>query len=672
MLRKLLARLSRRAAQRLVAQGERDEAAGRFEEACERYQTALKFVPDYAPAYLSLGVALEGAGKQGAAREAYKSVLAVDPGNPYAHFNLGKLLHASGNPGSQSEAAEQLRAALERKPDFTDARLVLASVLEELGDAEGALALLRRAVEERPDYAGAWQNCAFLLQRLDRIGEAEAAMRRAIALAPQRPDFWLLHGELLKLLQRLPEAEAALRRALELEPRLSPAYRLLASVLLDQLRSGEAFQVLAAGRQHDADGYGKACELSMRNFDDSVSAETLFEQHRAFGAEVERVQQPRFHGFAGARDPQRRLRIGYLSGDFRAHPVGWTFLPLMQHLDRERYEPFCYSLFSAADDVTRGIARLAMKWHDVSTLPPRQVADFIHNDRIDVLVDLSGYGGIPVFEIFASRPAPVQASWLGYLSSSGMTRIDYRITDARSDPPGDADRLHTEKLLRLPHSQWCYRPPVPAENGGPAPVAAPPCTRNGFFTFGSFNQPAKLSPTARRLWAEILRRTPGSRLLIVGVPPGPATQALMEELTGHGIDASRIAIEPRRSLEDYFKTLRSVDLALDTMPYSGGTTTCDIVWMGTPLLTLPGSRSVSRSASSILGTLGLTDWIAATPEDYVARAVALAADQSKLASARRGLRDRMQASPLMDEAGFTRAMEGLYREMWRNYCSSFS
>jgi protein O-GlcNAc transferase len=670
MLRKLLARLSRRAAQRLVAQGERAEAAGRFDEACERYQTALKFVPDYAPAYLNLGIALEGAGKQSAAREAYKSVLAVDPGNPYAHFNLGKLLHASGNPGSQSEAAEQLRAALERKPDFTDARLVLASVLEELGDAEGALALLHRAVEERPDYTGAWQNLAFLLQRLDRIGEAELAMRRALELAPQRADLWLLRGELLKLLQRLPEAESVLRKALALEPKLSPAYRLLAGVLLDQLRSGEAFQVLAAGRQHDAEGYTQACELFMRNFDDTVSAETLFEQHQAFGAEMERVQQPRFHGYSGARDPERRLRVGFLSGDFRAHPVGWTFLPLIEQLDRSRYEPFCYSLFAGADDVTRAIGSRAMKWHITSGLEPRQVADFIHNDRIDLLIDLSGFGGIPTFDILASRPAPVQASWLGYLSSCGMSRIDYRITDAWCDPPGDADRLHTEKLLRLPDSQWCYRPPVPAENGGPAPAAAPPCTRNGFFTFGSFNQPAKLSPTVRRLWAEILRRTPGSKLLVVGVPPGPATQALMEEFTGHGIDASRIAIEPRRPLADYFKTLRSVDLALDTMPYSGGTTTCDIVWMGTPVLTLPGARSVSRSASSILGTLGLSDWIAATPEDYVARAVALAADQSKLASARRGLREKMQASPLMDEAAFARDMEALYREMWRTYCST--
>jgi len=201
-------------------------------------------------------------------------------------------------------------------------------------------------------------------------------------------------------------------------------------------------------------------------------------------------------------------------------------------------------------------------------------------------------------------------------------------------------------------------------------TAEAPRARNGFFTFGSFNQPAKLSPGARRLWAEILKRTPGSRLLLVGVPGGPASEALMEEFTRQGIDASRISIEPRRPLEEYLRSLRSVDLALDPMPYSGGTTTCDTLWMGTPVLTLPGSRPVSRSASSILGTLGLQEWIATSPEDYVAKAVRAAGDAAWFTGARRALRERMRGSPLMDEAGFARAMEALLREMWRSYCAT--
>jgi len=663
MLRRLLSRLSRRAAERLVAEGNRAEAAGRFAEACERYQQALKILPGHVPAYLSLGIALEGSGDARSAREAYLATLELDPGNPYAHFNLGKLLHAAGN---QAEAARQLRAALEHKPDFTDARLVLASVLEEQADVEGATGMLRRALEERPDYAGAWFNYALLLQRIDRIVEAEAAMRRTLELWPERADVWLREAELLKSLQRLPEAEAALRRTLALEPRLSGAYRLLASVLLDQLRAEEALQVLAAGREFDLDGYTRACELFMLNFREDISAEALFERHKAFGAELERLHPPQFAGFAGSRDPERRLRIGYLSGDFRAHPIGWAFAPLLESLDRSRYDAYCYSLFSAADDMTRRIAVRATKWHNVAELSPRQTADFIQSDRIDILVDLSGYGGISPMEILAIRPAPVQASWLGYLSTSGMTRVDYRISDVHADPPQLADRFHTEKLLRLPHSQWCYRPPL-ASPADAEPLAAPPRERNGFVTFGSFNQAAKLSPSARRLWAEILKRTPGSRLLVVGVPPGPATQALLEEFERLGVARGAVSVEPRLLLADYFLRLREVDVALDTMPYSGGTTTCDTLWMGTPVVTLTGERSVSRSAASILAVLGLQEWIATSPEDYVARAVELAGKPSQ---ARQGLRERMRASPLMDEARFARDMEALYRQMWRTWCAT--
>ena len=665
MLQKLLRRLSRHAAERMVAEGQRAEAAGRLQEACERYQAALKFVPDHVPAYLSLGVALEASGNAGAAREAYRAALEIDPANAYAHFNLGKLLHVSGSPHVLAESAEQLRAALQHKPDFTDARIVLASVLEAQGDADGAMQALRRAIEDEPANAGAWYNHALLLQRLDHLAEAEAAMRRTLELWPQRADVWLRQGELLKMLQRLPESEAALRRALELDPKLASACRLLAGVLAEQLRMDEALRTLAAGREHDAEGYTRAFELSMLNYHDAIPADQLFARHKEFGAEVERVQLPRFHGFAGSRDPERKLRIGYLSGDFREHPVGRAMVPLVERIDRSRFDVYCYSLFGAADDVTRAIGYKVTQWHDASGLSPREVAGFIHNDRIDILIDLSGYGGVPTFDILASRPAPVQAGWLGYASTCGLTRVDYRITDAFADPPGVAERHHTEKLVRLPDAQWCYRPLSDA-----APQAEPPCVRNGYVTFGSFNQAAKLSPSARRLWAEILRGTPGSRLLVVGVPSGPATSALLQDFERQGVAPERIAVEPRLGLQDYFLRLRSADVALDSLPCSGGATACDALWMGTPVLTLPSSRTASRSACSALGVLGLKEWMAKTPEDYVAQAMRAGRDPAWLAAERSKLRERMRASPLMDEAKFARDMEALYRQIWRTWCGT--
>jgi len=223
------------------------------------------------------------------------------------------------------------------------------------------------------------------------------------------------------------------------------------------------------------------------------------------------------------------------------------------------------------------------------------------------------------------------------------------------------------RQAQQPHSQWCYRAVVHE------PVAeAPPCVRNGFVTFGAFNQSAKLSATARRLWAEILKRVPGSQLRIVGVPPGPGRQMVLEDFARHGVAPGAVTVEPRVSFEDYFRAIGSVDIALDTMPYSGGTTTCDTLWMGTPVLTLTGARSVSRSASSALGVLGLQEWIAGTPEEYVARAVAFAADTRALAGLRRSLRPRMEGSPLMDEPRFVREMESLYRRIWRTWCARLS
>jgi predicted O-linked N-acetylglucosamine transferase (SPINDLY family) len=288
----------------------------------------------------------------------------------------------------------------------------------------------------------------------------------------------------------------------------------------------------------------------------------------------------------------------------------------------------------------------------------------VERDGIDVLVDLTGHAGALRLGVFARQPAPVQASWLGYLGSTGLGRIQYRVSDARADPPGAADRLHTEKLVRLPHSLWCYRPVHEEPH-----AAAPPHRARGCVTFGSFNHAPKLSAAARRLWARILRDAPGARLLIVGIPEGRARHTLLGEFADAGVDVSRLTLLPRVSFGEYLRQFDAVDLALDSLPYGGGTTTFDTLWMGVPVLTLAGERSAGRSSASILGALGLPEWVAATPEDYVRLALEHAADPARLAALRSTLRARLRASPLMDEAGFTRDLEDAYRVMWRTWCA---
>jgi len=607
----------------LIAEGNRAEDSGRLREACERYRKAVAAAPGYARAHLNLGIGLEASGDAGGAIESFEAALAIEPANPYANYNLGNLLFKRGDP---RRAEELLRLALSARPEFPEAHLALSNVLDLRGDTEAAAAALGAALEQRPDYVGALYN----------------------------------YGVVLRKSQRLAEAEAALRRAIEIDPRFLPAYEALGSVLRGQSKIGEALESFAAARKLAPEKFDlESAELFTLTCSEELSSDALFARHKAFGERLEKAVPPRFQ-FRNVKDPERRLRIGYLSGDFWRHPVALFTLPVIEgHTD----EVFCYSTGATADEVTQAIKEGADVFRDAQAMSDDELADAIHEDGVDILVDLSGHSGVFRLGVLAQQPAPVQATWLGYLNTTGLTRVHYRICDAHSDPERLADAFHTETLLRLPHSQWCYRPFIKD-----IPPRELPSKKNGFVTFGSFNHVSKLSPGIRRLWADILKRVPDSRLLLAGVPDGPARDRVLADLKGAGVSAERIATLPYAPLHDYLHSVGGVDIALDTTPYSGGTTTCDALWMGVPVVALQGSRSISRSAASILSTVGLAGWIAATREDYVRLAAEFACEEPLLAELRGSLRQTMRRSPIMDEAGFVRDLENTYRTMWRAWC----
>jgi predicted O-linked N-acetylglucosamine transferase (SPINDLY family) len=636
----------------LIAEGNRAESAGNLQEACERYREAARVAPRYAKAHLNLGIGLEALGDAAGAIAAHEAALACDPLEPFASYNLGRLLHLRGDPGS---AERLLRQALRSRPGFPEALVVLARVLAGLGRMEEAGATL----EEVTRLADARTASG------DLPGAA-SALEALLALRPDWTDALYNYGCVLKRLKRTAEAEAALARAIAADPSHAAASRMLGGVLREQCRTREALELYRAARERRPEHFELAsAELYALLGHDGISEEELFSRHTAFGAAIERVYAPRFRPPGTPPDPERRLRVGYVSADFRYHVVTLFMLPVLERRDRSAFEVCCYSTTDAPDDYTRRVAGLADLWRDCAAASENELAERIRADRVDILVDLAGHSGMPQLRVFAQRPAPVQATWLGYLGTTGMTRMDYRITDGIADPPGATERFHTEALMRLPHSQWCYRPFVEVEA-----AHAPPCAGNGYVTFGSFNQAAKISPSARALWARILGRVPGARLLLAGVPPGPAQERLRRDFADAGVAPDRLAILPYVSLQDYFRLFAEVDIALDTMPYSGGTTTCDALWMGVPVVTAPGPRPASRSAASILSSAGLADWIAATPEDYVSKAVELAARPERLARLRASLRAELRASPLMDEPGFARALEALYRTMWRRWCAA--
>jgi len=620
---------ARQSADLMIAEGIRAESSGNQQEACEQYRRAVRAAPRYAKAHLNLGIGLQATGDDEGALRSYEAALALDPEDAFANYNLGNLLYARGEP----ERAERLLlSALERKSEFPEARVALSNVHESKGNLPAALTGLEAALKLRPDWAGALFNYAVVLRKLGRLADAEAALRRAIGA----------------------------------EPGSVPAHALLGNVLRSQARIPEALEALGAARKLDPDRFDiESTELFTLTCSEGISSEALFARHKDFGARLERAVARRFEPPGNSRDPERRLRVGYVSGDFYFHPVALFAVPLLERHDRSVCEVYCYSAGAETDDVTRQVRSRADVWRDAASMSDASLAETINRDGIDILVDLSGHSGVSRLAVFAQQPAPVQVTWLGYLSTTGMTRIQYRFCDRHTDPPGMTDRFHTEALVRLPGSQWCYRPVVSVDCSD-----APPSTRNGFITFGSFNDVSKLSPSVRGLWAEILTRLPDSRIVFAGVPQGPARDGLIRDFEGAGIAAGRIAIAPRVGIDEYFRSFNAVDVALDTTPYSGGTTTCDALWMGVPVITVPGTRSVSRSAAGVLSAVGLQAWIASTPEQYVRLAVELARDEPVLAKLRESLRPMMRESPVMDETGFARGVEAAYRGMWRAWCAS--
>ena len=664
------------AAERLIAEGNRAEDAGRLEEARALYREAVRLAPQSARAHLNLGIALAALGDEPGAVAGYQRALALEPANPFASYNLGKLRYERG---AAVEAEQLLRQALGSRPEFVEARIVLGCALDAQGKLEAGAAELEAALRQKPHDFGALFLHAGMLRRLGRLDEAASALRRALVVDPQSVDaraalYHVLdakgeleaaageleallrqrpewaealynYGCVLKKLMRTTQAEQAFRRVLSIEPGFTRAHRMLGGVLLGQGRIDQALELYRAA---PADFEVRSAELFALNAWEKIDDDELFARHGLFGRDLEQTVPARF-AFPNSKDAGRRLRIGYLSRDFSYHVVALFLQPVLENRSRAAVEVFCYSTAERVDEYTRKLAAHADHWRPCAGLSAEQIADAIHADGIDILVDLAGHSGEPQLRVLAQKPAPVQATWLGYLNTTGMTRIDYRISDAHADP---TDARHTEKLARLPHSQWCYRPFIKI-----AAETTPPCARNGHVTFGSFNQPMKLSHTTRRLWKQILQKVPGSKLVILGVPQGAAEDDLRRDLP-------EATIVPYVSLQDYFGWYNKVDIALDTTPYSGGTTTCDALWMGVPVLTAPGERPGSRSAASILTTVGLTEWIA---DDYVQRAVDLA-KPDLLANLRATLRARLQASALMDEAGFTRDLEALFRRMWRTYC----
>ena len=552
------------------------------------------------------------------------------------------------------------RQAIELDPTMVAAYKNLGAMALRAGDIETAEAAYREAVRLMPDSADAWVGLGCVLD--DRkSADTEATLRRALALDAHnvggilRLTHWLLkHG-------RASEALDTLNEELAVGPENAELLRLQAKIYADVGNVSLAYAVYRRLLELAPSNWDIWSEmLSTLNFISDGDADTVFAEHRRFGQAIAQAL-----GAPKLTFPQRtrqRLKLGYVSADFRIHAMASFIESVLRHHDRERFEVHCFYNYKTADEFTRRLAANIDSWHDIAELDDETVAQQVYDNGIDILIDLSGHTMGNRLGVFARKPAPLQFTWLGYLCTTGLTTMDFRICDAYTDPLEVVERPDAESLARLPHSQWCYQPQVEL-----LPPSTLPMLKNGYLTLGSFNHEIKLNSSVIRAWVDLLRAVPKSRLRIIGVTSDVLEQRIRNACSLQGVSSERIEICGRVEIDRYFALYREVDIALDTFPFNGGTTTCDALIMGVPVVTVAGNRALARGGVSLLSNVGLTEWIADSPQTIVDVVKARMADPQGLAQLRAELPARMRASPLMDGPRFTRDLEALYLRAWEQH-----
>lgn len=596
----------------------------RLEEAEASYRQALEIRPDNIEAENALGVVLHHMERYTEAEACYRQVLAVNPDYVKAINNLGITLAAEGR---WDEAEQQFRTAIDKSPDCAQAYGEFGGSLLNRGKTDEAEEFLLKAIEIDPNYAEAYSNLGVLAARKRRLSDAENYYRRALQI---KPGYLTAIGNLGSLLKDLGKGEEGI-------------------ALLRQLASSKSSELWMHSNL-----------LFSMTHDENVNPQVLYREHRAFGEKVEAdVSATLLH--TNTRNPERKLRIGFVSGDLCDHPVMLFIEPIWRLLNKQQYAIYAYSNRGQEDDKSRLLRSYAAAWRNVHGLSDRSLATLIQEDQIDILVDLSGHTGGTRLPMFALKPAPIQASWVGYPATTGLQAMDYYLVDKFCAPPGLLDEQFVEKLVRLP-AAWAFQP------AGKVPLSIPPALYSDNFTFGSFNRVSKLTDRSVKLWSRVLQELPSAHMLLGGVEEKEAEKHLISRFEASGIDPQRLVFHPRVSFEEYLKLHNQVDLLLDSIPYTGGTTTNHGLWMGVPTLTLAGATLPGRQGAALMNHVGLPEFVAGSEDDFVSKAVAWSRNVPELTMIRAGMRVRINNSELRTPAKVTQGVESAFREMWRRWC----
>jgi predicted O-linked N-acetylglucosamine transferase (SPINDLY family) len=637
----------------------------RFEEAIEKLRRTISLAPTFADAYFHLGGVLHECKRYEEALVVLQTALDIDPVYTVAAVKLAATYKAMG---LLDDALATVRQAIVMAPEHAEAHGVLGDILQSMGMLAEAEISYREALRHDSEMVMAYCNLGIALHKLHRGEEAIACFQNALDIDPNHVNVLSHLAHATKDNKQFEQAIAYVQQALAIEPGFDGGHSLLADI---QLAYGKLEQARDNYRKelelHPESLEARSAYLFMLNFLSDVPASTALAEAKIFGRlATQRVNK--FRHWQSTFDTTRPLRIGLVSGDFREHPVGF-FLDSTLHAltgkTTSRLHFTAYSNHFAVDRTTKRIRACCDSWCDAHLLNDEQLATRIHDDAIDILIDISGHTAHSRLPVFAWKPAPVQASWLGYFATTGMPTIDYFIADPWSIPQ-DSENLFTETIWRLPETRFSFTAP-----NSEIEVSALPALKNGFITFGCFNNLSKMTDPVVALWAKIMRETPNSRLFLKSkqLNDEKVRKDVVAQFTAHGIAAQRLQMEGYSTRTEYLAAYHRVDIALDPFPYTGGATTAESLWMGVPVFTLTGERLISRQGTSLLMNAGLSDWTATTEQAYFEGVVKHTRDIDALAALRMRLRNQVLASPLFDAPRFATHFESALYGMWAIYCA---
>jgi len=678
----------------------------RFDQAIASYESGdrpaakaaangiLKSMPGNGDALHLLAVIAQDEGLQAEAETLARQAISTSPANPLYLNTLGNGLLAQGR---SAEAVAVLTKAHEAAPEQADILFNLGNAQRQAGEFDAAMDSFKRTVELRPGHVGAYNNMALILKAVGDAESAAAILIEAVGQAPKSAELRFNLGNVLHGAGRLPAAEVAYRKAIELNPRhaeahvnlgvvlaeagfkdkaeasfrqaialnpnLTPAYVGLADLVDDGTMDAVTHRRAVLALKPDLAAIRSSLLMCLHYVPD-VSREEMFKLHQEFGALHREPKAPVFnpkHDFS----PQRKLRVGFVSGDFRFHAMLFFALPVMEARDKSAFEIFCYSTTAKIDPYTQDFRAAADHWRDVRGLSKHDLAQLVVHDRIDILIDLSGHAPHNRLPMFAAKPAPLQVAWGDYVNTRGLEAIDVLLGDAIHTPEAE-DKFYTERVMRFAPDYICYRPPAYAPSVAPAPSLS-----RGHVTFGTFSEVTKIGLTSIKLWAKVLKAVPTAKFLLNGylladtARQGRIISAFMDA----GISTDRLIFQDGGLHAAFFAQYSGVDIILDTAPYSGGLTTCEALLMGVPVLTVPGDRFCGRHAAAHLTNGNYPEGVAASEADFVAKAKALAADPAALGALRKTLRDRFLASRVCDVKAFATDFYGALRAAWVVRCA---